>query len=543
MIGNSLTSLESLVLAAREDVKACPRMLSAVHRHLRAKKVPRELFISTGTPSVTAQLMVICLDGLRIALHWANRGHKDLTERVMQQWIVAWEWPSFMSDEVISKEPLSAEGIEFQYSVAEFVADLHRLAAFESQGTLHEVEVLRMPGFFSTLVRLWFHMLRHGGSPAALRGISHSLIVFNAIDLDNMDNFRVAIKEVGLVLQDIQDAAALFSAHISRTIEVNTINMCLLNGPLTLMAYALDFNSDCILHPFIACHGPTLVTTLMARLASSKLTYELGNIDDKNLDKHIQGNMAESSFLLCIELLEICIRTHGLPCVIQTLQGRLLPTCFKVALFFKPRSRPSLDNFEAICSELFRRIATFSIYPKVMRLVIKSNKHLEAHSLKALFKSTAPGMWSSWNNLCDTAMQRHVNKLGYSALPRKICNNSQFCSPYILPIDAKRCAGCLSVHYCSRECQKSDWKSHRQKCKSLISARKAGKPMRVNTLERDFAEWMVDLDLTSFYCGDKGHSSKTRRKTGDNGALQEVPDGDRGLVQLRTSQTRESLPR
>lgn len=84
--------------------------------------------------------------------------------------------------------------------VVEVVADLHRLAAFESQGTPYEVEVLNMPGYFSTLVRLWFHMLCRGGSPAALRGISHSLIVFNSIDSDNMDNFRLAIREVDFVL-------------------------------------------------------------------------------------------------------------------------------------------------------------------------------------------------------------------------------------------------------------------------------------------------------------------------------------------------------
>ncbi len=101
--------------------------------------------------------------------------------------------------------------------------------------------------------------------------------------------------------------------------------MRLLNGPLTLMDYALDFHSDYIICPFSACHGPTLVTVLMARLTSSKLTFELGNIEDKKLDKHVQGNMAESCFVLCIKLLEICIRMRG-----QILQGPLAsqPHCF-----------------------------------------------------------------------------------------------------------------------------------------------------------------------------------------------------------------------
>ncbi|PBK83875.1 hypothetical protein ARMGADRAFT_620638 [Armillaria gallica] len=464
--------------------------------------------------------MVSCLDGLRVALFWSNRKHKDLSERVMQQWIVAWDWSSFMVDEVNSKEPQSAEGIEFQYKVVEVVADLHRLAVFESQGTPYEVEVLNMPGYFSTLVRLWFHMLCRGGSPAALRGISHSLIVFNSIDSDNMDNFRLAIREVDFVLQDMPDATSLFIAHILGTIGVNAINMRLLNGPLTLMAYALNFHSDYVICPFVACHRPTLVTVLMARLTSSKLTYELGNIEDKKLDKHIQSNMAESCFVLCIKLLEICIRMRGLPCVVQILQGRLLPTCFKAALFLRRRSRPFHDNVNVrvLCSTLSRKIATFNIYLKVMHLVIISNKHLEAHSLKALVESTVPELWTSWNILYDTVMERHTTEPSFSVLPRRLCNNLQCPNPYILPIDAKRCAGCLYVHYCSRECQKDDyWTTHRQKCKNLMSTRKAGKPMWVNTLDQDFAEWMVGLDLPRFLADTK----EIRQRLEDKQAMTE----------------------
>lgn len=487
-------------------------MLSAVHRHLRTTRVPQELFESMKSPSATAEIMASCLDGLRVALHWANRRHKDLAERVFQQWNAAWEWSSFMADEVISKEPQSAECIDFQYRVIGTASDLLRLAAFESQGSPHEVQVLKRPGFFATLVRLWFHVLRHGGSPAVLRETSHSLVVFHRINSDSRDNFKLVIREVGLVLQNMPGATALFIAHVLQTIEVKKINMRLLDGPLNLISYALEFHSDCILCPFIACHAPTFVTILMARFTSFKLTYELGNIDDQKLDKLIQSNMAESCFFLCIKLLEICIRTRGLPCVVQILQNRFLPTCFKAAKIFKHRSGSFPNNTEDTCSELFRMIATFSIYPKVMHFVIKSNKHLEAHNLKALVKLTAPGMWTSYNTLCDIAMQRYTNKSVYSVLPRDICCNPQCRNPCILPKDAKRCTGCLSAHYCSRECQKHDWITHQPKCKSLRSDRKDGKLMRADTLEQDFAEWMVDQDLPRFLSETKEIRQKLEAK-------------------------------
>jgi len=39
----------------------------------------------------------------------------------------------------------------------------------------------------------------------------------------------------------------------------------------------------------------------------------------------------------------------------------------------------------------------------------------------------------------------------------------------------KRCANCKSVYYCSRECQKEDWKSHKRQCLDLPLFRKKKK--------------------------------------------------------------------
>lgn len=46
------------------------------------------------------------------------------------------------------------------------------------------------------------------------------------------------------------------------------------------------------------------------------------------------------------------------------------------------------------------------------------------------------------------------------------CGVDEICAANGTATNLRKCAKCLEVRYCSRECQKSDWKSHRPFCKS-----------------------------------------------------------------------------
>ena len=52
----------------------------------------------------------------------------------------------------------------------------------------------------------------------------------------------------------------------------------------------------------------------------------------------------------------------------------------------------------------------------------------------------------------------------------------------------KHCSACKSVHYCSRECQKSDWKRHKKECKKVESPPKDEK--KRNHSERFEDGWL-----------------------------------------------------
>ncbi|PBK83876.1 hypothetical protein ARMGADRAFT_1133658 [Armillaria gallica] len=224
---DSAFGLASAVSTARKDSSAFARMLSLVSHRLRTKQIPQGLRSSLEAPTVTARVLVDSLDGLRAALQWESKqdshgcGNRKpskpygmLKERVMGYWSVTWKRSSFLVEEIIAKEPLSVEGTEFQHWTLEVVAEFLRLAAFETQGCPNEFEVLKAPGFLSTLVKLWFHALGHGGSPAALRDTAFSLILFDSINFSTLDGFKEVLDQVDDVLKDTPDAVTICCTHI-----------------------------------------------------------------------------------------------------------------------------------------------------------------------------------------------------------------------------------------------------------------------------------------------------------------------------------------
>ncbi|KAK0199931.1 hypothetical protein DFS33DRAFT_1388230 [Desarmillaria ectypa] len=142
------------------------------------------------------------------------RGH------MVEYWTVAWKWSSLLVEEIVAKEPL---------------------AAFEAQGWPREFGVLKVPGFLSTLVKLWFHALRHGGEPAALRDMAFSLILFDSVNFSTVDGSKEVIDQVDDVIKDTPDAATICGTHIFNVIQCSTVNMRLLDGPLAFAAYTRNF--------------------------------------------------------------------------------------------------------------------------------------------------------------------------------------------------------------------------------------------------------------------------------------------------------------
>ena len=86
---------------------------------------------------------------------------------------------------------------------------------------------------------------------------------------------------------------------------------------------------------------------------------------------------------------------------------------------------------------------------------------------------------SERNTVGIAQVQSDLNKLSaeaaveHSSSLLKDCEDSDIecvsCLKRGSQTELRRCAGCKSFSYCSKDCQRSDWPSHKRLCKSIQS--------------------------------------------------------------------------
>ncbi|KAJ7623072.1 hypothetical protein DFH06DRAFT_1481832 [Mycena polygramma] len=139
----------------------------------------------------------------------------------------------------------------------------------------------------------------------------------------------------------------------------------------------------------------------------------------------------------------------------------------------------------------------FLVYPGVLTALDISLGNVEDLVHSDTFKLS--NMYTRWQTFTEVAQERiKILKLhdapGTSSM--RACDNLQ-CGAIQIKSAFQRCAGCLSLYYCSQACQANDWLQggHRQACKfygnmSLCGGSNAGRTPR----ERSFLRALLDYD-------------------------------------------------
>ena len=102
-------------------------------------------------------------------------------------------------------------------------------------------------------------------------------------------------------------------------------------------------------------------------------------------------------------------------------------------------------------------------------------------------------------------MEKPQSKIYSQASTVKIdvdINTVHACNVCDSETNLKRCARCKKVAYCSRNCQKKDWKTHREKC-SIVSSSSSQRPGPTPAASNNGSNENVNRNIETFYSSDR----------------------------------------
>ncbi|KAJ7481953.1 hypothetical protein FB451DRAFT_1237638 [Mycena latifolia] len=134
-------------------------------------------------------------------------------------------------------------------------------------------------------------------------------------------------------------------------------------------------------------------------------------------------------------------------------------------------------------------------YSALDRLEVLLPKLEDVASTGAFIHSTIYPRWQTFVGFIQArlSIKKHFDSEGYVTL--KACDNMQ-CGKICKKAEFKRCSGCKSQHYCSRDCQVADWRAgHRADCREIPPL---NGPKHLTSRDRSFLRAVVRHDYERY---------------------------------------------
>ncbi|KAF5342935.1 hypothetical protein D9758_014959 [Tetrapyrgos nigripes] len=286
---------------------------------------------------------------------------------------------------------------------------------------------------------------------------------------------------------------------------------------LPCLEFALHILTDCcsgskpFLIRFTADGGIQILTRLLRKLNSQR-----------HVEQHKVAGCDLVERIAAIKWILLCLcgvfEHYGSQAVISALEGRLLMSMIRASRFmeFEEDHEPSdlLDQKLQLTSPMlelyrwiFNAIMVQLVHRKVLNLYVRSFEQINSESEKAGYgiflqlvgpfkagtQASKDSVGSKWTELLARSKLIKEKWEKYKEEGIFVCSNPD-CSESDDEGLPKRCAKCKSAVYCSKRCQKRDWKfhHHREDCDETIKfVKEAGVPNDTDDLDDDFLHWWV----------------------------------------------------
>ncbi|KAJ7094703.1 hypothetical protein B0H15DRAFT_830575 [Mycena belliarum] len=197
---------------------------------------------------------------------------------------------------------------------------------------------------------------------------------------------------------------------------------------------------------------------------------------------------AVAAFMYLANCLE---STDGFTWVLQSIAADVL---LAFADFSPHLTRLDAEDCDMVCSLLHTILPKYLVYRSVVRAVEESMRRLGPTQLKRIDASVAQKVWVDFRRLAE---ERSLVVLQAVAVKGKAatCDNVK-CHKVDAKNAFRKCSGCSTTLYCSKECQTVAWREggHKNMCKMKQRERLEGKSQAIPKSDVDFFHHLATRD-------------------------------------------------
>ncbi|KAK0435817.1 uncharacterized protein EV420DRAFT_1592111 [Desarmillaria tabescens] len=484
----SLNALCRLSLKVNRDSTVFPSIIAAIRHHLLSVNLPTT-FIDPGSDSEHLRILKRVHESLSALMMTFAHHVLDNPRNVA---LVANLWPDlsrwiipFLQTYIV-EVPNDPSIVRHEY--VEIMIDSHLRLLKGLFQTPQISSAMKSPGLISCLMKVWVSLMASGtefsrqeATMLVIMGLLyqtgslHDDEAFNAVTtaLYTTSPDKVTASLMGLINLVQQPAASTEHVMISLAFLEHTTNN------------SLTFRRNHLAH-----HSIHWVCRLMERITSRKPDF-VSSFEEDKVHVPMVGMLRS-----CAGYLATCFEEGSLR-VVQALERHLLDLLLKCIPFFSTEdpSAPSL-LFSTIV-QILDLVNSYLIYRGVLREVRRSMQRIQRSGLEGNIHMGPETIRDAWSALKKTADKRWAIRCVMVNEEVDKCENRN-CPPDGINHSkraVKCCQGCQASFYCSRECQKQAWVSHRPLCQKIKCMKHDGSPTMISARDTLFLITVAENDI------------------------------------------------
>ncbi|PBK75221.1 hypothetical protein ARMSODRAFT_511161 [Armillaria solidipes] len=290
------------------------------------------------------------------------------------------------------------------------------------------------------------------------------------------------------------------------------------------IVYFITIRSESFARNFLIHHSIPWTCHLMSRITSERRDGRSHTSSD------VMTGLERNMYVCCAYLLKVCF-TKGYRWILQAIERHLLELILKSLPLVSSESF-GRTTLIALLAELCDVIYTFLIQRSIIVACKKGMDRIACAGLEGYLSHGDDSFRQAWMRLKEQVVVRMSFRASFisQGCDNDSCARRDVCVAFLLTsilVDGliskcprrftdrekpmQQCSGCFYYSYCTRECQKIMWPTHKIYCKKIKDMRTNGYTVHLTTRDEHFLEGMKLNDIYDHASSIKAQAQHVRR--------------------------------